>query len=239
MHVQYYDAVVVDIKDETADVKRYFIKMPDEIKFEFKAGQFVMLDLPIEAKFTNRSYSIASAPTSDNIFELCIVLKPDGAGTPHLWEHVHVGSVVKTAGPYGKFVLPETIDVDICFIATGTGIAPLRSMLFHILSNQLPHQSIYMIFGNRYLKDVVYYNEMLDIQNQFPSFKFIPVLSRENETTWEGRQGYVHQVYQQLFENKRQALFYICGWKNMVREARENLKLMGYGKAEIKFESYD
>lgn len=96
-----------------------------------------------------------------------------------------------------------------------------------------------MIFGNRHLKEVVYYNEMLELQAQYPSFKFIPVLSREDETTWNGQHGYVHPVYQQLFENKRPALFYICGWKNMVREARENLKLMGYGKAEIKFESYD
>jgi len=239
MHVEYLDAEVVNIIDETKDVKRYFIKMPDTVKFHFMAGQFVMLDLPIESKFTNRSYSIASAPTDDNIFELCIVLKPDGAGTPHLWENVQVGSIVKTAGPYGKFVLPEKIETDICFIATGTGIAPLRSMLFHILNNGIEHKNLYMVFGNRYLQDVVYYQEMVDLEKQYPSFKFIPVLSRETKDTWAGEIGYVHPIYERLFSDNRTALFYICGWKNMVRETRDNLKLKGYGKAEIKFESYD
>ncbi|MBL0339451.1 MAG: hypothetical protein IPP71_00110 [Bacteroidetes bacterium] len=68
-------------------VKRFFIQMPETMNFSFKAGQFIMLDLPIQSKYTNRSYSIASAPSSDNIFELCIVLKPTGLGTPYKWEN--------------------------------------------------------------------------------------------------------------------------------------------------------
>ena len=76
MAYRYDDATIVKIIDETDMVKRFFIKMPDTIKFTFKAGQFIMINLPIQAKYTNRSYSIASAPSDDNIFELCIVLKP-------------------------------------------------------------------------------------------------------------------------------------------------------------------
>src|SRR5688572_24819012 len=117
MKIEYHDTEVIDIIDETPVVKRYFFKFPDHIEFRFKAGQFVMLDLPIDAKFTNRSYSIASAPTEDNIFELCIVLKPDGKGTPYLFENVHAGSKVKCTLPLGKFFLPAELDTDLCFIA--------------------------------------------------------------------------------------------------------------------------
>ena len=91
----YQDASIVDIIDETEKVKRFFIKVPDEIPFSFKAGQFIMLDLPLDSKYTNRSYSIASAPSQDNIFELCIVLNEKGLGTPLLWERYDVGTQLK------------------------------------------------------------------------------------------------------------------------------------------------
>ena len=78
MAYQYYDSEVYELLDETEVVRRFFIKVSDELKFDFKPGQFVMLDLPINSTVTNRSYSIASAPSTDNTFELLIVLKPDG-----------------------------------------------------------------------------------------------------------------------------------------------------------------
>lgn len=237
MQIEYFDAEVIDIIDESPIVKRYFFRMPDTVAFRFQAGQFVMLDLPIESKFTNRSYSIASKPTTDNIFELCIVLKEDGAGTPHIWKHVNVGSMVRTAGPLGKFVLATQHPGDICFLATGTGIAPLRSMLLHILQEQIPHQNIYMIFGNRLEQDILYRAEMEQIQALHPGFHFIPVLSRA--TDWKGKKGYVHDAVKDIFGDGHPATFYICGWKNMVREAREHLRNIGYTKTDIKFESYD
>ena len=85
MPYEFYDATIVNIIDENDVVKRYFIKVPEERPFSFKAGQFVMVDLPIDSKYTNRSYSIASAPTNDNTFELCIVINPKGIGTPYMW----------------------------------------------------------------------------------------------------------------------------------------------------------
>ena len=238
MSPNYYDATIIKIIDETDLVKRYFIKMPPESEFSFKAGQFIMLDLPIESKVPNRSYSIASAPSTDSIFEICIILKPDGLGTHYIFEHLEVGTPVKVSKALGKFLLPEVIDRDLCFIATGTGIAPLRSQLFNIFNKNLPHKNIYMIFGNRWEKDILYKKELEDLQLQKPEFKFIPVLSRSNEG-WKGKNGYVHAVYEELFADNRPANFYICGWSEMLKEARYRLKEMGYDKNYIKFESYD
>jgi ferredoxin-NADP reductase len=238
MKIAYTPATIVDIIDETPVVKRFFFKMPGPDKFHFKPGQFVMLDLPIESKVTNRSYSIASAPGDDNIFELIIVLNPDGKGTPYMWEHYQVGTEVPVAGPLGKFVLPDVIEQDICFIATGTGIAPLRSMLHNIVNRNLAHKDIYMIFGNRTPDDILYKAEMEEYSHRYPFFKFIPVLSRATDT-WQGERGYVHPLYEKLFADKRPATFYLCGWKNMIMEARERLTAMGYEKSQIKFELYD
>lgn len=238
MKINYRNATIIHIIDESPSVKRFFFKFPDSEPFDFKPGQFVMLDLPIESKVTNRSYSIASAPDNDNIFELIIVLNPDGLGTPHMWENYKVGDQIPVAGPLGKFTLPDQIENDLCLIATGTGIAPLRSMLHHIINQNIPHKNIYLIFGSRTCKDILYNIEMQALSGKYPYFSFVPVLSRPDEH-WIGEHGYVHHVYERLFADKRLATFYLCGWKNMIMEARERLTNMGYEKSQIKFELYD
>jgi len=238
MAYQYTVATIVKIIEETENVKRFFIRFPDDYEFTFKAGQFVMIDLPIDHKYTNRAYSIASAPSNDNIFELCIVLNPGGKGTPYMWENYQVGDEVMVTKALGKFSLPEDIDRDICFICTGTGIAPLRSMMLDILNQNRRCKNIYMIFGTRYEKDILYRKEMDHLMQVYGDvFRFIPVLSREEN--WEGEKGYVHSVYEKLFEDKRPAYFYLCGWKDMLNETRSRLQEMGYDKKYIKFESYD
>ncbi len=236
---QYYSSEITRIDDETYNTKRFYFRVPHLEKFDFKPGQFVSLDLPIDSKITNRSYSIASAPNGHNEFELIIVLNPPGLGTPYMWQNYKTGLIVPTAGPMGKFTLPEKIEHDICFICTGTGIAPFRSMTEYILTRSIPHKNIYMIFGTRKMNDMLYRKEMETFQDKHPEFKFIPVLSRETANTWPGRLGYVHPVYEELFADKRPAHFFICGWKAMVKEARDRLIAMGYNKKEIKFELYD
>ena len=239
MAYTFYDSEVINIIDENATVKRFYIKVPDTVQFRFKAGQFIMLDLPIISKGTTRSYSIASAPSEDNVFELCIVLNPSGAGTPYLFNEVKVGSILKVSQNLGKFVIPDPIENDICFICTGTGIAPFRAQLNDILNKNIPHKNLYLIFGNRWTHDILYRKEMEELESKLSNFKFIPVLSREPEDKWNGKKGYVHQIYEELFADKRPAHFYICGWEAMLREARQRIETMGYDRKRIKFESYD
>ena len=238
MKINYRQATIINIVDESPAVKRFYFRFPETEQFEFKPGQFVMIDLPIASKITNRSYSIASAPGNDNIFELIIVLNPTGLGTPYMWENFQIGDSVPVAGPLGKFTLPDHINNDLCLIATGTGIAPLRSMLHHIINQNITHKNIYLVFGCRTTQDILYKIEMQELSSKYPYFNFIPVLSRPNED-WTGAHGYVHHVYEQIFADKRPATFYLCGWKNMIMEARERLNAMGYEKSQIKFELYD
>ncbi|MES2380712.1 MAG: FAD-binding oxidoreductase [Bacteroidota bacterium] len=239
MKQTFYDAEIVKIIDETNTTKRFFFKVNHLNQFEFKAGQFVMIDLPIDSKITYRSYSIASAPDGTNEFELLIVLNPDGKGTPYLWENIVVGSIVKVAGPVGKFTLPEELDREVCFLCTGTGIAPLRSMLHDIMNKNKLHYPVKIIFGSRKKEDLLYYEEMAQLAEQYSQFEFIPVLSRETSDVWSGKTGYVHEVYEYIYADKRPCYFYICGWSAMIKEARERLVTLGYTKSDIKFELYD
>jgi ferredoxin-NADP reductase len=242
MPIIYYTAQVIDIIDEAPSVKRYFFQLLDRNDCDFIPGQFTMLDLPILSKQTTRAYSIASAPSKEhNVFELIIVLKPDGLGTPHLWENVKIGDKIKASAPIGKFgkPRPQAFEREICFICTGTGIAPFRSMILDIKNYNIPYHKLTMIFGCRKEEDILYKKEMLELQNTLPNFEFHPVLSREQSSDWKGHKGYVHQVYQQKYAHKPDVEFLICGWKNMILDAVKNLKELGYEKPNVRYELYD
>jgi len=229
---------VIRIENENQNIRRFWIEVPDIEAFDFIPGQFVTLDLPIHEKVNKRwrSYSIASWPDGSNIFELVIVLMEGGAGSTYLFNEISVGSSIHFRGPQGVFILKEAnLEKDLFFICTGTGIAPFRSMLYHIKNNNIPHKDIYLIFGSRTKKDLLYYNELSLLQNDLPDFHYIPTLSREE---WKGRRGYVHPIYEELCSNNPPASFFLCGWKNMIDEAKERIIAMGYDKKAIHLELY-
>lgn len=228
---------VVSIIDEAPRTRRFFIETPQPTPFQFKPGQFVTLDLPISDKKNKRlrSYSIASAPDTTNMFELVIVLVEDGLGTNHLFKKVNVGDPIVFRGPSGVFTIPDSFDTDYFMVCTGTGIAPFRSMLHHIYNRHIPTKNIYLVYGTRTRKDILYFKEMTEFQHLIPGMHYVPVLSRE---AWDGRRGYVHEAYKELCANKPNAHFLLCGWKNMVDEARTTLAELGYGKDQVQFELY-
>lgn len=242
---------VIRIENETLSTRRFWIQVPELESFDFKPGQFVTLDLPIHEKMNKRwrSYSIASWPDGTNVFELVIVLLDGGAGTTYLFNEITVGSELSLRGPQGVFVLPEPVDKDLFFICTGTGIAPFRSMANSIYLNNIPHKNIYLIFGCRKLCDGLYGEEMKELEKKMPSFKYLPTFSREAEES-QVRTGYVHAVYEEIANQKKiqgvdgaentsnPAYFYLCGWKNMIDEARERIVGLGYDRKAIHLELY-
>ncbi len=238
---------VINILDETYNTKRYFIKVNELEKFDFKPGQFVTLDLPIHEQKNKRwrSYSIASWPDETNVFELLIVFLEGGLGTTYLFNEVKEGSQLTFRGAQGVFTLPQVIDRDMFFVCTGTGIAPFRSMANYIKLHNISYKNIYLIFGCRTTKDLLYHNEMRELQQSLDGFKFLPTLSREE---WDGYKGYVHAIYEELCKKGKcdlndntllpAAYFYLCGWKAMVDEAKRRIIELGYDRKAIHLELY-
>jgi ferredoxin-NADP reductase len=236
---------VIRIEQEAAQTRRFWIELPQVTSFDFAPGQFVTLDLPIHEKLNKRirSYSIASWPDGTNVIELVIVWLEGGAGTTYLFNEVRVGSELTLRGPQGIFTLPDAIEKDLFFICTGTGIAPFRSMSHHILNHNIAHQDIYLIFGCRRFEDALYRQEMTELAEQIACFHYIPTFSRETVTADypQIRTGYVHTIYEELCprqEIPRPAHFFLCGWKNMIDEARERIQALGYDRKSIHQELY-
>jgi len=230
-------AIVTRIEEEADSTRRFWLKVPEMEKFDFDPGQFVTLDLPIHEKPNKRwrSYSIASWPDGSNEIELVIVLLEGGAGTNYLFNQVTIGSEITFRGPQGVFTLPDTIEKDIFFICTGTGIAPFRSMLHYISEHNVPHKNLYLIFGCRHKCNLLYYDELRTLSEIIPDFHYKPTLSREE---WEGRKGYVHAIYEEIATKKPVAEFMLCGWKNMIDEAKQRIQAMGYDRKSIHQELY-
>ena len=230
--------IVIKIEQQTHNTRRFWIQVPELNSFDFKPGQFVTLDLPIHEKVNKRwrSYSISSWPDGSNIFELCIVLMQEGAGTNYLFNEVKEGSELIFRGPVGVFTLHTgNYEKDLFLICTGTGIAPFRSMSNYVKLHDLPHKNIHLIFGCRTQKDLLYFDELNKLQEETPGFFYHPVLSREE---WQGKHGYVHPVYESLCKDKPEATFFLCGWKGMIDEARRRITDLGYDKKAVHVEIY-
>lgn len=242
----WYDSKIIKIADESPTTKRFWVEVEDVEKLDFKAGQFVTMDLPLGEKRKQRwrSYSIANAPDGTNVLEFCIVLLEGGAGSTYFFEEVKIGTPIRFKAPAGMFVLPEKIEKDMVMICTGTGIAPFRSMIWDLYNKGETHHKIHLIFGTRHHDGILYKNEMQELMNKMPGFKFEAALSREKEINEEYpfpvHSGYVHPIYlEQYKEVNPNVQFYLCGWTAMIDDAVANLMVkMGYDRSQVKYELY-
>jgi ferredoxin-NADP reductase len=241
MPATWYESTVTRIETVAPSVRRFFLTLPDETAVsDFKAGQFLTIDLPIGEKRLHRwrSYSVANLPDTSEGIELCIVRSAEGLGTKFLFESVNEGSVLRWKGPDGGFVLPEHIDKDLVLICTGTGIAPFRSMLRDLQRNSRPHRNIHLIFGARYESDILYRAEFEALTRTLPGFRYDVALSRQHD--WAGQRGYVHPIYMDTYREPRpDVAFYVCGWSNMIDEAVANLiGVLRYDRSQVHYELY-
>lgn len=226
----YLDSII----KETKSTWRFIIQVSQNNIFSFIPGQFIQ----IKINDVMRSYSIASIPNDQNKIELVIVKIDGGDMSNYLFNKIKQGEKFEIKGPLGKFFLPERIDRDIFFICTGTGIAPFRSMLNFIEKYDVKHQRIFLIFGARMKSDLLFYNEMLEYCTKSEDVNYIPILSREK---WHKDNGYVHKIYKKILNQKKyqqEPLFYLCGWRDMIKEAKANLRGLGIDSKSIKIELF-
>lgn len=184
-------------------------------------------------KKITRAYSIASPPNG-NRFELCLNLVHDGLFSPHLFA-MKAGEAVEMRPPLGHFVLRKPVS-DSVLVATGTGIAPFRSILRAHLGKD-SHQFT-LVFGVRHDANLMYRSEFEAMAREYPNFRFWPTLSRPPES-WKGRTGHVQPHVLEAIGDRRDMDVYICGLKLMVDDVRAILKNLGFDRKRIVHEKYD
>jgi CDP-4-dehydro-6-deoxyglucose reductase len=228
------EAKLIESTELAPEVRHFVFEVPGVEKFTFVPGQFVSMNRVINEKKITRAYSIASAPSETNRFELCLNLVHEGLLSPRLFE-MQPGDTVDIRPPLGMFVLRNP-PRDTIFIATGTGIAPFRSILKAQLNET--SQAFTLVFGVRHESHLMYRAEFEEMARKYPNFRFLPTLSRPTES-WSGRAGHVQGHLPEAIGERRDVDIFLCGLKLMVDDVRNILKEMGFDRKQILFEKYD
>jgi len=223
----------------SAQTKHLEFEVPGVPRFGFVAGQWLSFktNKPDGEEIT-RAYSIASPPGEDNRFALCLNRVQDGFMSNFLCD-MKVEEEISSQGPFGDFILRPPLR-DTLFIATGTGIAPFRSILHWLLADPVRHQDkqLWLLFGNRTEADIYYHQEFLDLAAGHANFHYLPTLSR-GAPEWQGLRGYVQEHVPRIVTGRSDMHAYICGLDKMVKANRELLKGLGWDRKSILYEKYD
>lgn len=204
------------------DVMIISLKLPTNQRLQFLAGQYIDILLKDGKR---RSFSLANAPHDDEFLQLHARNYPGGVFAAHVFTQMKEKDILRFEGPFGSFFLRETTndDTPIIFVASGTGIAPIKSILehtFYLENNRQNKRNMTLYWGVRtqaefYLLDLIY-----GWQKQYEHFKFVPVVSDALLTdNWHGREGLVHQAVMQDFQSLAEHQVYACGAPVMVKAA--------------------
>jgi ferredoxin-NADP reductase len=208
-------------------------------RFGFVPGQWLSVKATTpDGEEIMRAYSIASPPSENGRFAFCLNRVQDGFMSNYLCS-LDEGAKIEFRGPFGDFILRPPLR-DTVFVATGTGIAPFRSMLHWLLADgERPKgRQLWLLFGARHERDIYYREEFEDLAARHANFHFLPTLSRP-AAEWKGLRGYVQEHLPEAAGTRTDMHAYICGLDKMVKANRELLKSLGWDRTAIRYEKYD
>lgn len=189
--------------------------------FTFKAGQFILFDMPLVGNATDiqpRAYSIASSPLEPDLL-FVIKVTPGGRTSRWMEEVAKEGSELVMKGPFGPFTLDETTEKNYLMVATGTGLAPFRSHVKYLLEEKGDTRKIDLIFGVRNKEDLFWTEIFERYEQQFANFKFHISLTGDI-ADWHGHHGRVQQIIPQIVSDFSTVHVYICGAPPMVKDVK-------------------
>jgi Na+-transporting NADH:ubiquinone oxidoreductase subunit F len=239
-NIREYKTRVAAIRDLTYDIKEVTLHLQDSQELDFRAGKYIQFVVPayeLTPDPVYRAYSISSAPSQKNTIELEIRLVPNGICTTYVFQHLSVGDEVTVNGPYGEFYLRES-DRDIVFVAGGSGMAPIKSILMDMAEKGKNRKATYF-FGARSVSDLFLVEEMRQLEKKLPGFRFVPALSAPTpEDKWEGEKGLITEVLNRHFDRLDHHEAYLCGSPGMIDASIKVLRSKGLPEELIFFDKF-
>jgi CDP-4-dehydro-6-deoxyglucose reductase len=216
------------------DVMQIFIKLPASERLQFLPGQYI--DILLEDG-RHRSFSIANAPHDDEFLELHIRLVEDGLFTPKVFNSMQNKDLLRIEGPHGSFFFHEDSNKDILLMAGGTGFAPIKGIIEHMISEQVS-RPIYLYWGVQTEADL-YMSELAEkwVAEQ-TNIQFVSVLS-DAADSWSGRTGYVHDAVLDDFDDLSAFDIYACGPPAMIKAAEQYFQEKGMNRDQFFYDSFD
>ncbi len=210
------------------DVMALYLQLPSSERLQFQAGQYIEFILK-EGK--RRAFSIASAPHTEAGIELHLRLVDSGAFTQHVFNELKEKAIMRIEAPFGSFYLREESNKPIIFAATGTGFAPIKGIIEHMLYSGI-ERPMTLYWGGRTLESLYMDDLCQRWMKNVPQFSYIPVLSKPN-VGWQGKTGYVQKAVSEDISDLSGYQAYVCGLPNMVDDTQKVFLAQGLDADEF------
>ncbi len=219
---------VQEMEKLSDDVMKVKLLIPPTERLQFLSGQYIEI---IMEDGRRRAFSIANAPFDDKCLELHIKYIPGGDFTEYVFNKMKVRDLLRFEGPHGTFTLREESMRPIIMLATGTGFAPIKSILEHAFAEGVT-RPIYFYWGGRNKHDFYMDEQLKAWAEQHANLRYIPVVSQPDDA-WQGRTGHVQTAVLEDFASLAGYEVYACGNPAMVKEGFDLLTKQG-----VKSENY-
>jgi CDP-4-dehydro-6-deoxyglucose reductase len=222
-----------------SDVMRVLLRPPPVLEFVFKPGQYVDILLPGGRR---RSFSVASPPHDARMLELHVRRVPGGEFSEWLFGNAALKpaeALITIEGPLGQFFYRDTPSTagPILMVAGGTGLAPLLSILRHIIEKKIDRELI-LYWGVRCARDLYADLSLRRLLEGTTRARYVPVLS-QSEAQWQGRTGYVHAAVLQDLGDLGAYDIYAAGPPAMIAAVRREFPARGAVPDRLYYESFD
>jgi CDP-4-dehydro-6-deoxyglucose reductase len=207
------------IRKAAPDVAIITLQLPANEALAYRAGQYIEFLLK-EGK--RRAYSIASAPSLEQPLELHIRHLPGGSFTDHVFSTMKERDILRFEGPLGTFFLREDSDKPVILLASGTGFAPVKALVEHMIHLKST-RPVTLYWGGRRPQDLYMHALCEQWAAELPHLRYVPVVSDAlPEDQWQGRTGFVHAAVMQDYPDLSGFQVYACGAPVMVDAARRD-----------------
>ncbi len=223
---------VETIEELTHDIRRLVLSGPE---LKYKPGQYC--DLKIPGTEDVRSFSMANLPCGE--LEFMIKIYPDGKFSSLLsGGTLEEGHELEVTGPYGVFTLREKSDRPLLFIGGGAGMAPILALLRAMAERGSERPAVYY-YGARGPKDLFHLDELRELEQRLPNFRFVPALSEADDNPdWDGERGLITDVVARCEDKLSEVDAYLCGPPPMVDAAIGMLDANGVPESRVYFDKF-
>lgn len=234
--VKRFPAKVISIEQLNHDVMRILLRIPEAMRMQFLAGQYVDFILKDGRR---RSFSIANPPHEDRVIELHVRHIEGGRFTSDVFDNMQEKDIVRVEGPLGSFFLREDSERPVIFMAGGTGFAPIKGILEHALKKSIQRE-FYLYWGARSREDLYMHDMALKLDKQHSNIHYVPVLSEPKpEDHWTGRTGYVHEAVMADFTSLVNFEVYASGPPAMVYAGRDAFLPLGVNQEHYYSDAFE
>jgi CDP-4-dehydro-6-deoxyglucose reductase len=236
IEVKTLPARVESLDNLNHDVMVMKLKLPDSERMQFLAGQYINILLEDDQK---RAYSIANAPHDDQFIELHLREVPDGYFSNLVFHEMKEKAMLRIEGPLGSFFLREKSTRPIILMAGGTGFAPVKAIVEHIIASDIK-RPVHIFWGVRAKQDLYHHELAEQWANEYENIDYVPALSDPlPEDNWKGEIGFVHDAVTEEFSDMSAYDVYLCGPPPMIEAGKKSFIAHGLPDDRLFFDSFE